>query len=66
MQALALQSGVAVKEYLASKDLPLDRLFLGANNSGKNSSKADPKTEVKTDAKPDSKWVPRAELNIVM
>ena len=54
MQALALQRGVAVKEYLASKQLPLDRLFLGASNS----AKADPKA--------DAKWVPRADLTIAM
>ena len=58
MQALALQRGVAVKEYLASKDLPLKRLFLGAVNLGKPDTKAEPK--------PDSKWLPRADLNIAM
>jgi hypothetical protein len=58
MQALALQRGVAVKEYLASKDLPLERLFLGAGNAGKPDAKAE--------AKPDAKWVPRADLNIAM
>ena len=62
MQALALQRGVAVKEYLASKDLPLERLFLGASNSGKADAKADPKADTKTD----TKWVPRADLNIAM
>jgi hypothetical protein len=54
MQALALQRGVAVKEYLASKDLPLERLFLGATNSGKDSGKAE------------AKWMPRADLNLAM
>ncbi len=62
MQALAVQRGVAVKEYLAAKDLPLDRLFLGASNSGKADAKADATTEAKTD----TKWVPRADLNIAM
>ena len=62
MQALALQRGVAVKEYLASKDLPLERLFLGGASSGKTEAKAD----VKTDAKTESRWVPRAELSIAM
>ena len=62
MQALALQRGVAVKEYLAVKDFPLDRLFLGAINSGKANARPD----VKADAKTDTKWVPRAELNIAM
>ena len=66
MQALALQRGVAVKEYLASKQLPLDRLFLGASNSGKTDPKAEPKTDAKTDAKTETKWVPRADLNIAM
>ncbi len=50
MQALAVQRGVAVKEYLASRDLPSDRLFLGA-------AKAVP---------PEAKWSPRAELNIAI
>ena len=62
MQALALQRGVAVKEYLASKQLPLDRLFLGASNS----AKADPKADAKPDPKADAKWVPRADLTIAM
>jgi hypothetical protein len=78
MQALALQRGVAVKEYLAAKDLPLDRLFLGATNSGKEpgkpsgkasgneEAKVEAKAEAKADAKPDVKWVPRADLNIAM
>ena len=58
MQALALQRGVAVKEYLASKDLPLERLLLGAGNPGN--------TEAKANAKFETKWVPRADLNIAM
>ena len=45
-----------------SADLPLERLFLGAGNSGKEASKADAKAE----AKPDTEWVPRADLNIAM
>jgi len=48
MQALALQRGVAVRDYLASRQLPMDRLFLGA---------------VKAVA-PDAKWQPHAELNL--
>lgn len=50
MHALAVQRGVAVRDYLASRDLPGDRLFLGA-------VKAMP---------PDGKWTPRAELNLAM
>jgi uncharacterized protein involved in outer membrane biogenesis len=48
MQDLATQRGVAVRDYLASLKLPLDRLFLGA-------AKAVP---------PEAKWHPRAELSL--
>ena len=50
MRALALQRGVAVKDYLISKNMPPERLFLGV-------SKAVP---------PDAKWVPHAELNLAL
>ncbi|MFZ2386403.1 MAG: DUF748 domain-containing protein [Polaromonas sp.] len=50
MRELAVHRGMAVKDYLASRDLPPDRLFLGA-------AKAVP---------PESKWTPRAELNLAM
>jgi hypothetical protein len=50
MRELAVQRGVAVKDYLASRDLPPERLFLGA-------AKAIP---------PEAKWTPRAELNLAM
>jgi hypothetical protein len=48
MQTLAEQRGVAVRDYLASLKLPMERLFLGA-------AKAAPD---------DAKWQPRAELNL--
>jgi uncharacterized protein involved in outer membrane biogenesis len=48
MRELALQRGVAVKDYLASRELPADRLFLGA---------------AKTVA-PAADWKPRAELQL--
>ncbi len=70
MQALALQRGVAVKDYLASKQLPSDRLFLGASNSGKIDAGATAQPglqpDAKTDAKSDPKWLPRADLTIAM
>lgn len=66
MQALALQRGVAVKEHLAFKELPLDRLFLGASNVGKAEDKTDVKTDEKADEKANGKWTPRAELKIAM
>ncbi len=50
MRELAVQRGMAVKDYLAARDLPSDRLFLGA-------VKAVP---------PEAKWTPRAELNLAM
>jgi hypothetical protein len=48
MRELALQRGVAVKDYLASRKLGAERLFLGA-----------PKT-----VKPDADWKPRAEMSL--
>ncbi len=50
MRELAVQRGVAVKDYLAGRELPPARLFLGA-------AKAVP---------PEAKWTPRAELNLAM
>ena len=49
MRDLALQRGVAVKEYLADKQLPPERLFLGAAKPGAI----------------DVKWTPRAELSLL-
>lgn len=48
MQDLAVQRGVVVRDYLASQELPLERLFLGA-------AKAVP---------PEAKWRPHAELSL--
>ena len=48
MSELALQRGIAVKDYLGSKQLPVERLFLGA---------------VKPVAA-DPQWSPRAELSL--
>ncbi|MDD5478143.1 DUF748 domain-containing protein [Rhodoferax sp.] len=48
MQALALQRGVVVRDYLASQQLPMERLFLGAAKA----------------VAPDAKWQPHAELNL--
>ena len=49
MRELALQRGVAVKEYLADKQLPPERLFLGAAKPGAI----------------DAKWTPHAELSLL-
>ena len=48
MQQLAVRRGVAVRDYLAGRELPTTRLFLGA-----------PKT-----ASGDEKWAPRADLKL--
>ncbi|MEG0556246.1 MAG: DUF748 domain-containing protein [Comamonas sp.] len=48
MRELALARGVAVRDYLASQNLPLERLFLGA-----------PKTEGQ-----EQDWTPRAQLSL--
>jgi hypothetical protein len=50
IRELAVRRGVAVKDYLASRDLAPARLFLGA---------------VKT-VPPEPAWTPRAELNLAM
>ncbi len=50
MRELALQRGMAVKDYLASRGLPPERLFLGAFKA----------------VAPQAKWTPRAELNLAM
>jgi hypothetical protein len=48
MRELALQRGVAVKDYLVGLKLPVERLFLGAAKTGEA----------------DAKWSPRAELKL--
>ncbi len=53
MRELAVQRGVAVKDYLAGKNLPPERLFLGA-------------AKAISDVKPEAKWTPRAELNLAI
>ena len=61
MRELALQRGVAVKDYLASKQLSVERLFLGnakADAADKGTDKAAEKSAVS------AKWTPRAELNL--
>jgi hypothetical protein len=48
IRQLAVQRGVAVKDYLSGQKLPVERLFLGAVKPVAN----------------DPKWTPRAELNL--
>ncbi|MDB5892081.1 MAG: hypothetical protein JWP47_2912, partial [Polaromonas sp.] len=49
-RALAQQRGMAVKDYLATRQLPPDRLFLGASKTVPG----------------DGKWPPRAELSLAV
>lgn len=50
MRELAVRRGVAVKDYLASRELAPARPFLGATKT----------------LPPDPQWTPRAELNLAM
>ena len=50
LRQLTVGRALAVKDYLVSRDLPHDRLFLGAVKA----------------APPDGKWSPHAELNLAM
>ncbi len=69
MRQLATQRGVAVKDYLASKNLPNERLFLGAARTGSappreapaEGAAAAPAAAATTPASASS-WSPRAEL----
>jgi len=48
MQQLAVRRGVAVRDYLAARDIPAERLFLGAAKT----------------ASDDASWTPRADLKL--
>ena len=50
MQQLAVRRGVAVRDYLAGREIPAGRLFLGA-----------PKV-----ASDDAVWTPRADLTLAV
>lgn len=58
MRELATQRGVAVRDYLAARQLPMERLFLGAPRTGAGKAPAD------TKAPADAPWTPRAELQL--
>lgn len=68
MRQLATQRGVAVKDYLAARKLPPDRLFLGAARSGAANAARAP--EAAASSAPGAggegagPWSPRAELNL--
>ena len=60
MRQLAVQRGVAVKDYLASRGAPAERLFLGAARAG-DAAAAGPAGAASAPAAP---WSPRAELTL--
>jgi hypothetical protein len=76
MRQLAIQRGVAVKDYLAARKLPADRLFLGAARSGAqpargtseaaNAGAANPAGAASSAgaSAPSVAWSPSAELNL--
>ena len=74
MRQLATQRGVAVKDYLAARKLPADRLFLGAARSGaqpaRGAASAASAPEAAASSAPGADgegagpWSPRAELNL--
>ena len=60
VRELALQRAVAVKDYVASRQLPAERLFLGAPRLATDPAPAPP------GASAASAWKPRAELNLTL
>jgi hypothetical protein len=62
MRQLATQRGVAVRDYLATRQLPMERLFLGAPKTGVDKASATASTApAGSSAKP---WAPHAELSL--
>lgn len=62
MRQLALQRGVAVKDYLAGKKLQPERLFLGAPRASATSPASAPASAASAAPAAASPWSPRAEL----
>jgi uncharacterized protein involved in outer membrane biogenesis len=70
MRELALQRGVAVRDYLATRQLPLERLFLGApkTTADKAPATAGAATAASGAASgpTEAAWTPRAELALTI
>lgn len=65
MRRLAVQRGVAVKDYLAGKSLPAERLFLGAARTGAAAASTDAASAPAGVASAAGRaWSPGAELNL--
>ena len=63
MRELALKRGLVVRDYLASRQLPPERLFLGAPKIAPDKAPAPNATATSPAAAP---WTPRAELALTM
>ena len=63
MRELALKRGLVVRDYLASRQLPPERLFLGAPKIAPDKAPAPTATASSPAAAP---WTPRAELALTM
>jgi uncharacterized protein involved in outer membrane biogenesis len=63
MRELALQRGVAVRDYLATRQLPLERLFLGAP---KTTADKAPVAAGAASGPTEAAWTPRAELALTI
>jgi hypothetical protein len=70
MRELALQRGVAVRDYLATRQLPPERLFLGApkTTADKAPATAGAATAASGAAsgRTEAAWTPRAELALTI
>lgn len=64
MRELALRRGVAVKDYLASRQLPVERLFLGAAKAVEGNAAGAGDDAGKAGAAAAAGWSPRAELSL--
>ncbi len=64
MRELALQRGVAVRDHLASRQLAMERLFLGAPKTAPDKAPATPATPASGAAA--GVWTPRAELALTI
>ena len=62
MRQLAVQRGVAVKDYLAGKKLQPERLFLGAPRASATSPASAPASAASAAPAAASPWSPRVEL----
>jgi hypothetical protein len=66
MRELALQRGVAVRDYLATRQLPLERLFLGAPKTTADKAPSTAGAAASASGPTEAAWTPRAELALTI